>query len=241
MNPVWGNKELLLEASANSGSLTEMLSYLNINTNSGNYQTLKKYCLLHNVPLPVYDRSQQTTAATISVTTPIEVLFSNRGVKVQGQRLRTALVEHKGREDKCEDCDIGPIWNKKTLVLTVDHIDGDIFNNVETNLRIMCPNCHSQTDNFCGKNIKGFKYNYCLCGTRITKKAQKCVACSKIDQKKRWSEISRYPDMDALYDLYIQMGTMEALAKEFNVSSNAIRKYIRRQGVDYELFRSKSL
>ena len=43
-------------------------------------------------------------------------------------------------------------WNNKKIVLQVDHINGDAGNNNPDNLRLICPNCHSQTDSFGGRN-----------------------------------------------------------------------------------------
>ena len=37
-------------------------------------------------------------------------------------------------------------------MLQIDHIDGDFHNNLAENLRLLCPNCHSQTPNFAGRS-----------------------------------------------------------------------------------------
>ncbi len=58
----------------------------------------------------------------------------------------------KLRGNKCEECGITE-WNGKELVMHVDHVDGDRTNNEITNLKILCPNCHSQTPTYASKNV----------------------------------------------------------------------------------------
>jgi hypothetical protein len=43
-------------------------------------------------------------------------------------------------------------WQGKPLTLDLDHIDGDGTNNCLKNTRLICPNCHSQTENYKFKN-----------------------------------------------------------------------------------------
>lgn len=52
----------------------------------------------------------------------------------------------------CEVCGTKE-WNGEKTPLELHHIDGNITNNVDENLQVVCPNCHAQTDNYCGKNI----------------------------------------------------------------------------------------
>lgn len=51
----------------------------------------------------------------------------------------------------CSECGISE-WKGKPITLQLDHIDGNAYNNYEDNLRLLCPNCHSQTDTFGAKN-----------------------------------------------------------------------------------------
>lgn len=51
-------------------------------------------------------------------------------------------------EAKCVWCGQGESWNGKPLSLQMDHIDGDSDNNLVSNLRLLCPNCHTQTDTY---------------------------------------------------------------------------------------------
>lgn len=62
----------------------------------------------------------------------------------------TLLNEEQG--NKCEICGCTNVWEEKPLVFILDHIDGDSTNNNRENLRLICPNCNSQTSTFSGRN-----------------------------------------------------------------------------------------
>lgn len=66
-------------------------------------------------------------------------------------RQRTYLAEKHG--NVCSMCGMLPEWNGKPLVFQVDHINGNNSDDSWDNLRLLCPNCHSQTDTFGGRNI----------------------------------------------------------------------------------------
>lgn len=84
----------------------------------------------------------------------ILVYDRNNGRRENVCRLKRALLE-VNMPYCCAICSLFPIWNDKKLVLHVDHIDGNFLNNTKSNLRFLCPNCHSQTETFGVKNIKG--------------------------------------------------------------------------------------
>ena len=71
--------------------------------------------------------------------------------------LKIVLIDNLKWEKKCIICGLTE-WNNKPLMMQLDHIDGNSSNNRIENLRLLCPNCHSQTDTYCGKSInKGKK------------------------------------------------------------------------------------
>lgn len=59
--------------------------------------------------------------------------------------------------EQCTECGQEGIWNNKPLVLQLDHIDGNSDNNLPNNLRLLCPNCHTQTETF-GNGGLGNRY-----------------------------------------------------------------------------------
>lgn len=67
-----------------------------------------------------------------------------------GNYVRDYLNEQQG--GCCAICGIAGEWNGVTLVLIVDHIDGDASNNRRENLRLICPNCDSQLPTYKARN-----------------------------------------------------------------------------------------
>lgn len=66
--------------------------------------------------------------------------------------LKTWLIKTRG--ERCEECNLYPEWNGKYLALQVHHINGKNKDNRPDNLKLLCPNCHTQTDTFAGKSCR---------------------------------------------------------------------------------------
>ena len=102
------------------------------------YQTGNKYC---SVQCSAEHRSNEHK----------KKFFSGLLETIDRPTARKYLAEVRGY--KCEICGISE-WNNKALTLHVDHTNGDPSNNRPNNLRLLCPNCHSQTE-FLGAANKG--------------------------------------------------------------------------------------
>jgi len=65
--------------------------------------------------------------------------------------LKNRLVAEGLKDYKCEECGIIE-WNSKSITIEMDHINGNRHDHSLTNLRMLCPNCHSQTDTYKSRN-----------------------------------------------------------------------------------------
>ena len=85
--------------------------------------------------------------------TDINLYISNK-LKAKNTYFRDRLIEEGLLKNECNRCKLKPKWNDKKLILQLHHKDGNHFNNHLDNLEILCPNCHTQTDNFSWRNVK---------------------------------------------------------------------------------------
>lgn len=79
-----------------------------------------------------------------------EITFSDFGV-INWRDVKEKIFQE--RPYQCEECGISE-WRGQKIILQVHHIDGNKSNNTRNNLKILCPNCHSLTQNWCHKNNK---------------------------------------------------------------------------------------
>jgi hypothetical protein len=54
------------------------------------------------------------------------------------------------KANRCEECGLTE-WRGEALSMALHHINGDGRDNRLENLQLLCPNCHSQTENFAGR------------------------------------------------------------------------------------------
>ena len=79
-------------------------------------------------------------------------ILEGKHPQYQTNKLRIRLIKEGIKEHACEVCGIKE-WMNNPISLELDHIDGNRTNHSLDNLRIVCPNCHSQTSTYRGRNI----------------------------------------------------------------------------------------
>ncbi len=147
----------------NSYSAAETCRKIGLSHKSGNTSRLKKYLTTLNIDFSHWTGklwskgSTVLTDARVSKKTKLEEVFIENSL-ISGSYVRKLILTNNLLEYKCSLCGLLPFWNNKELNFQLDHINGIRNDHRIENLRWLCPNCHSQTDTYCGKNInKGLK------------------------------------------------------------------------------------
>lgn len=138
-------------------------------------------------------------------------------------QMKTRIIDKELLLYECECCKNDGIWNDKELTLHLDHKNGNRTDNRLENFRLLCPNCHSQTGTYAGRNIKkkNPKTHLCDCGKRIWRSSKKCKNCQNINQRKETR-----PEYDVLLEDIKEFG-YKATGEKYSVTDGAIRKWIK--------------
>ncbi len=83
---------------------------------------------------------------------PLDELFSRPNNSNTRLALKRRFVQDGILDEVCAVCGAPPEWLGEPLTLQLDHINGDGTNHKPENVRLLCPNCHSQTLTFGGRN-----------------------------------------------------------------------------------------
>lgn len=97
-----------------------------------------------------HDARRRGVLETRAPVIPIEELLVAGRPRNRGH-LRARLVKAGLKEERCERCGLDK-WQGGPLRVTLHHVNGDPYDNRLENLQFLCPNCHSQTPNFGGRN-----------------------------------------------------------------------------------------
>jgi hypothetical protein len=83
---------------------------------------------------------------------PLAKILVKNSPYMSTHRIKLRCIEAGLLRNECYACGLGPKWSGKTLALQLDHINGVNDDHRIKNLRVLCPNCHSQTDTWCARN-----------------------------------------------------------------------------------------
>lgn len=221
-----------------SSSIVDVLRKFNLRNCGGNSKTLRNRIIELNIDTSTMINNKRN----ISIERNQYSDYSDYISKVTSRKdIKKYILENKLIEYRCAECPNEGIHNGRPLTLQLDHIDGDNSNNELVNLRFLCPNCHSQTETYCGRKNKKIENLKCVkCGKEIRRKNKTgmCQACN-VEQgtysdvaKRRHSEnnlVKRATKVE-LEEL-LKTTSLSAIGKTYNVSDNAVRKWCIKYGI----------
>jgi len=221
-----------------SYSIAQALMKLGLSPKGGNYRVFKRFQKLYNIDTSHFTgQGHMKGRKNNFLTKPLgEILVKN--CEYSSNKLRKRLISEGLKEHKCECCGLTE-WLGEPMPLELDHIDGDHYNNLIENLKILCPNCHAKTPTYRGKNKKNKNsetirtkkerirtkkvYNCLSCEVELSGKSKTglCSSCYSKSQRKveRPSKEQRIKE--------VEESSYLAVGRKYGVSDNAIRKWIK--------------
>lgn len=140
------NDNFFRDACNIAGSMAEAAVILNLHFNSFKKRAIELNCYKPNQP----GLGLKKTVAKIPLADIIEL---GKYPHYQSFKLKNRLINEGIKKNVCETCGCS-VWQGKPINMELHHIDGNRQNHRLDNLRLLCPNCHSQTDTFRAKNKK---------------------------------------------------------------------------------------
>lgn len=238
--------DIVEKAITGSGSVFEILVSLGVGpTNTSARNTLKIFAEMRKINLPV-GRSKPSFSSLTEKEFREEYLIKDRylGTTLRKYILIFEILEYSCNNNLCPLYGtVDPTWAGEELTLDLDHEDGNNKNNTLPNLRFLCPNCHSQTKTYKGRNIKREKSPLTeICpACKINEKrvaSSTCVECYRKQPRKN----SGYPPLSEILESISRVG-VESTARKYGVSGNALKKFLARRGMkvsDYSPYAHKS-
>lgn len=144
---------------------------------------------------------------------------------MQTHKLRLKLIREGVKEHRCEICGLAE-WNSLPIPIELDHINGNNKDNHLENLRVLCCNCHAQTDNWRGRKLKKPERSH-ICQTCFRKKVSRInLSCKQCSAKGKRKTKIQWPETQELVRM-VEESNYRQVGIRLGVSDNAVRKRIK--------------
>lgn len=148
-------REELNQVVKSTDSLSYILRKYGLSPKGGNSKTLKERLAYDGIDfshIALGRNSNKNKSIRGCKGQPLEEILVENSNYTNSRSLKKRLIKENIVVNECSSCKIGPNWNGKPLSLQLNHKNGNSRDNRRENLRLLCPNCHSQTETFAGKN-----------------------------------------------------------------------------------------
>ena len=151
MRKVQYSKEVLENKVQNCYSIAELCRRLGLTAKGSNFKTVRRKLDLFGVDYSHFTGQAWTKNTNNPVYREKYLPHLQKHSSLSSSNTKAMLFRLKLKTNKCENCGLTE-WLGRPIVCELHHINGDSSDNRIENLQILCPNCHSQTDNFRNKN-----------------------------------------------------------------------------------------
>ena len=147
--------EQLRQAATQSTSIIQALRLLGVSARGCSYRNFRIYAERAGVDISHFTSRGHLKGKSHnwSYARPLSEILIENSDYLSTSNLKRRLLREKVLVNSCYKCGINA-WHGQKLSLVLDHINGNNRDNRKENLRLLCPNCHSQTPTFAGRNKK---------------------------------------------------------------------------------------
>lgn len=153
-SPVWQvSSEEFAQIVKEATTYSDVVRYFGLSVQGNNFKTVKRRIKEDGLDTSHFDAKTASMRNLYKHKLPLSVIMVENSTYIR-EHLKGRLIKENVLPYICRDCGNTGEWNGKPLVLQLEHVNGISNDHRKENLCFLCPNCHSQTATYAGRNVK---------------------------------------------------------------------------------------